>query len=122
MIKTKLKPILPSLREKKRYLVFEVISRQKVNDFNKVSNAIWHYTLQFLGQSGGAKTGLMVLGNKWNPDLQRGIIKVSHKHVDEVKAALAFATKIDDNEVIFRTLGVSGIIRKAENKYLKIAN
>mgnify|MGYP001570940598 FL=1 len=119
MINTKLKPVLPSLREKKRYLVFEVISKEKINDANKVSNAVWHCSLQFLGQLGAAKAGIMVLSNKWDQKLQRGIIKVSHKHVDAVKAALAFADKIDNNDVIFRSLGVSGILRKAENRFLK---
>ena len=118
-IKTKLKPILPSLREKKRYLVFEIISRKKINDFNAVSSAIHHYSLQFLGQIGAARAGIIVLNNKWDGTHQRGIIKVGHRHVDELKAALALADKIDDMEVIFRSLGVSGILRKAENNYLK---
>ena len=117
MVKTKLKPILPSLREKKRYLVFEVISKEKINDINSVSNTIWNYSLQFLGQLGTAKAGLMVLDNKWNSELQRGIIKVSHKHVDALKSALMFADKIDGKNVIFRSLGVSGILNKAERKF-----
>ena len=119
MIKTKLKPVLPSLREKKRYLVFEVISNEKINDFEAVSNAIWHCSLQFLGQLGTAKAGIIPLGNKWNNETQRGIIKVSHKHVDALKAALMFASKINNNDVIFRSIGVSGILKKAERNYLK---
>ena len=118
MVNTKLKPILPSLREKKRYLVFEIISKEKIRDFNIVSNAIHHHILQFLGQFGAAKAGIIVLGNKWNPEIQRGIIKIGHKHIDEVKASLALAGSIDNKEVIFRSLGVSGILRKAENNFL----
>ena len=121
MINTKLKPLLPSLREKKRYLVFKVISKEKINDANKISNAVRHCSLQFLGQLGAAKAGIMVLNNKWDSKLQRGIIKVSHKHVDAVKAALTFANKIDNNDVVFMSLGVSGILRKAENRFLKAA-
>ncbi|MBI3035858.1 hypothetical protein HYY71_06065 [Candidatus Woesearchaeota archaeon] len=119
MVKTKLKPILPSLREKKRYLVFEVISKERIEDPGKISNAVWNCSLKFLGLLGAAKAGIMVLSNKWDSSLQRGIIKVSHKHVDAVKAALAFAGKIDNADIIFRSLGVSGILRKAENRYLK---
>jgi RNase P/RNase MRP subunit POP5 len=48
-------------------------------------------------------------------------MKVSHKHVDAVKAALTFANKIEDVDIIFRSVGVSGILKKAENKYLKTA-
>ena len=119
MVKTKLKPVLPSLREKKRYLAFEVISKEKINDSGDVSNAIMHYSLQFLGQLGMAKAGIMVLNNKWDAHNQRGIIKVSHKHVDAVKAALALADKIDGKDVIFRSIGISGILNKAENNFLK---
>ena len=120
MVKTKLKPVLPSLREKKRYLVFEVISKEKISDSGLVSEAIQDCSLGFLGQLGAAKAGIMVLGNKWNPSLQRGIIKVNHKNVDALKASLVFANKIGNNEAIFRSIGVSGILRKAENKFLKV--
>ncbi|MBI2657027.1 hypothetical protein HYX03_04770 [Candidatus Woesearchaeota archaeon] len=120
MVKTKLKPVLPSLREKKRYLVFEVISKEKISSFRSVSNAIYSCSLQFLGQLGTAKAGIMVLDNKWDSKLQRGVIKVGHKHVDAVKAALVFADSIENQEVIFRSIGVSGILRKAERKFLKV--
>ena len=122
MVKTKLKPILPSLREKKRYLVFEVISKEKIEDAAQVSNAVFHYSMQFLGQLGVAKAGIMMLNNKWDARLQRGIIKVSHKHVDGLKASLMMANKIDNKDVIFRSIGVSGILKKAENNYLKTAS
>ncbi len=120
MVNTKLKPVLPSLREKKRYIVFEVISQEKISDANAISEAILNSSLKFLGQLGTAKAGLMVLNNKWNPSMQRGIIRVSHKHIDAIKAALVFANKINNIDVIFRSVGVSGILRKAEDRYLKI--
>ena len=121
MIKTKLKPILPSLREKKRYLAFEVISREKISDLAQVSSAVCGNSLQFMGYLEAAKAGVMILNNKWNPSTQRGIIKVGHRHVDAMKASLAFISRIENKEVICRSLGVSGILKKAENNYLKIA-
>ena len=113
MVKTKIKPILPSLREKKRYLVFEVISQQKITDVGQVSKVVWENSVKFLGQLGAAKAGLMMLHNKWDPKTQRGIIKVNHKHVDALKSALIFARKINEQEVIIRSVGVSGILNKA---------
>ena len=118
MVKTKLKPILPSLREKKRYLAFEIISKEKISDFLLVSNAIWNCSFHMLGRLGAAKAGIIPLANKWNPSLQRGIIKVSHKHVDALKSSLMFADKIGVKDVIIRSLGVSGILNKAESRYL----
>ena len=115
----KIKPLLPSLREKKRYLAFEVISKQKIKDFNKVSDAVMNAGLGFLGQLGMAKAGAIILKDKWNNELQRGIIRVNHKHVDNLKAALTFVENIDNKEVIVKSVGVSGILKKAENRYLK---
>ena len=119
MVYTKLKPILPSLREKKRYLVFEVISKERINDIDAVSNAISQASLQFLGQYGAAKAGIVMLSNKWDAKKQIGIIKVSHKHVDDVKASFVFAKKVGNKAVIIRSLGVSGILQKAENYFLQ---
>ena len=119
MAKFKLKPVLPSLREKKRYLVFEVISKEKISNFSLVYGTIINCSLQFLGRFGVAKAGIIPLENKWNPKLQRGIIKIGHKQVDNVKSALMFANKIDNQDVIIRSLGVSGILKKAEKRYIK---
>ena len=121
MIKTKLKPVLPSLREKKRYLAFEVISKEKIDNPRVVSDAILNCSLEFIGKLGAAKAGIMFLSNKWNAGSQRGIIKVGHKHVDQIKAALALATKIDDKQVIIRSLGVSGVLNKVERNFLNLA-
>jgi len=118
MTKIKLKPILPSLRIKKRYLVFEIISKEKINDANLVLRTILHHSLKFLGQLEAAKAGIMILINKWNPQLQKGIIKINHKHIDAVKSSLIFIEKIDNKEVICRSIGISGILNKVERKYL----
>ncbi len=115
----KIKPVLPSLREKKRYLVFEVISKQKVDNIHDVSQAITENALMFLGHLGMAKAGAIVLKDKWNKDKQRGIIKVNNKEVDNLKAALTFTEKVGNKEAIVKSVGVSGILKKAEDKYLK---
>ena len=57
----KIKPVMPSLREKKRYLAFEVISKQKVEDFNKVQESIMGSALEFIGHLGMAKAGAIIL-------------------------------------------------------------
>ncbi len=118
MVKTRLKPILPSLREKKRYLAFEVISKSGIYDYNQIAGAINDSLLQLIGQLGAGKAGIKFLEDKFNKGLQRGIIKVNHKHVDHLRASLALIKDIDEKEVIVRSIGVSGILKKAENRYL----
>jgi ribonuclease P/MRP protein subunit POP5 len=113
-----LKPILPSLREKKRYLAFEILSKSKIKAFSEVSKAIWLQTLSFSGEKGVARAGIWVLPEKYNPETQRGLIRVSHNGVDELKASLALIRRIENQPVVVRSLGASGILRKAEQRYI----
>ncbi len=107
----KIKPLSPSLRQKKRYLVFEAISEKKI-DFNLVSNIILQQGEQFLGTLGMAGAGLIIMHDKFKD--KKGIIKVNHKHVNHLKSVLALINKQD---LMFRSLGVSGILNKAEKKF-----
>ena len=67
------------------------------------------------GEIGLGGAGLIFLKNKWNKMKQRGIIKVNFKYVDPLKAALC---SFRNGDVIMRSVGVSGILKKAEEKYL----
>lgn len=97
------------MREKKRYLQFEVISEERL-DFGPISDAIWASFLGLFGTYGAAKAGLMVLRERFEGE--KGIAKVSVKHVDELKMALMMIRNIDGKQVMFRTRKVSGIIAK----------
>lgn len=116
--KKRIKTLLPTLKEKKRYMAFEIVSEQKINDFKAVSDAIMSKSLEFLGQLGVAKAGIQILPDCWNPKSQRGLIRVGHKNVDELKASLTFVQKIDNKDVILKSVGVSGILNKAKERYL----
>ncbi len=109
----KIKAILPSLREKKRYLAFEVLSKNKIKAFSSVSKAIWQGMLSFNGTRGAANAGLSILPEKYNSQYQKGIIKVNHKEVDVLKAGLATIQNIDNTNATIRSIGVSGSLKKA---------
>jgi|SRR3989338_10765075 len=106
-----MKPLLPTLKEKKRYLAYEVIS--KPLKFNVVSKAVWDNILGYIGTKGTAKAGIWLLNDKYKNN--KGIIRVTNKYVDDLKASLALIKKINNEDVIVRSLGVSGILNKAEN-------
>ena len=55
-----------------------------------------------------SKAGVMILINKEN----KGIIRVNHKYVDEVKVALALINNYNNNDVKIETVKVSGVINK----------
>ncbi len=109
----KLKAILPTLRERKRYLAFEIISKGRTKSFSSVSQAIWQGMLGLTGQIGAAQAGLWILPEKYNAQSNRGILRVSHKGVDALRASLAMIQSIENAPVIARSLGVSGSLKKA---------
>ena len=113
-----LKPLLPSLKEKKRYLAFEIISKSRIKAFSEVSKAVWASTLSYAGTRGTANMGIWALPEKYNAAKQKGLIRVGHRNMDELKASLALIKEIENQPVIVRSIGASGILTKAEKKYI----
>ncbi len=109
----KIKAILPSLREKKRYLAFNIVSKGKIKDFSSVSKAVWQGMLSFNGTKGAAQAGIWVLPEKYNSSLQKGLVRVNHKNVDSLKAGLATIQEIEGMPVVVKSIGVSGSLKKA---------
>jgi ribonuclease P/MRP protein subunit POP5 len=109
----KLKALLPTLREKKRYVVFEVIAKNKAKDFAIVSKAVWQEMLGLHGTKGTAEAGLLILPEKYNSETQRGIARINHKWTDSLKASFALIQSIDSTPAIVRSVLVSGSLKKA---------
>ena len=107
MNKIKEKAIIPSLREKRRYLAYNVISQDKIN-LASIKNSINDNCYDFLGQLDYSRAGIMIMDSGNN-----GVIRVSNKYLSKVRAAIMFIDKIDNKPVIVRTITVSGILKKA---------
>jgi len=105
-----MKPLLPSLKEKKRYVVFETITEKF--DKEKAEKIILENCLRFMGEFGVSKAGLMILSDSWNKN--KGIIKVNTKYVDELKMALGLIK----GKTIINVVGVSGTLKKAKQKFM----
>jgi ribonuclease P/MRP protein subunit POP5 len=110
----RLKAVLPSLREKKRYLAFEIISDGKIADKQAAFSAIKRAYLSYLGELEAGKAGIMMLGECYNTEKQMGIIRVKHTYLDKLRASLCMIKEIDSMHVIVRSLYASGIIKKAK--------
>jgi ribonuclease P/MRP protein subunit POP5 len=64
---------------------------------------------------------MIPLNDKWNEEMQRGIMRVNNKHVDDLKASLIFVKNMEGKEVIVKSVGASGILKKLQQKYLNPA-
>lgn len=112
-----MKPLKPSLKEKKRYVVFEIISEKEISQ-DKIIEAVNRVCLDFMGILNFGKAGVLILRNQLNGN--KGMIKVNNKFVDHLKASLMLLTEIDKSKVNVRVIGVSGIIKKAKEKFMKL--
>jgi len=104
--------LLPSLRQKKRYVVFEIIAEQKFS-FHDIKSEVQRALQQFLGYESLAKASPMILAERFNEQKQRFTIKVNNTFVDALKAALVFSTNIQQNPIIIKSLITSGTLKKA---------
>jgi ribonuclease P/MRP protein subunit POP5 len=109
----KQKALLPSLREKKRYLVFETISEANFS-FKDLKDVIISNFKELFGLDGLAKAGLEFVEYKKN----KGIIRVSTKGLDSLKATFCFVRKVNKEDIMLRSLGVSGMLKKARSKFV----
>ena len=115
VVKTKQKPLLPSLKEKKRYIVYEIMADIQFK-FPQVKEVIDNKCLEFLGQLGYGKAGIMHLNIF---EKNKGILKINNKYINEVKTSLALIKTINNHKVIMKIIGISGILNKAKLKYFK---
>jgi len=106
------KPLLPTLRTKKRYVVYEKISDKDIKN-KDVYNAIISSYKECFGKFGLGEAGIM---NSKIYKKNKGILKINHKYVDKLKTAMAMITEIDKKKVIIKTITVSGILKKAKTK------
>lgn len=114
----KIKPLIPTLREKKRYISFEIISRQNF-DFSSVKKAIFDEYKKLFGEKGFCDAGLIMLSNKYFEDKKSGIIRVSHKKTESLRVTLASILKINGHDVIIKSIITSGMLNKAEKSINK---
>jgi ribonuclease P/MRP protein subunit POP5 len=103
--------LLPSLRQKKRYIVFEIVSDKKT-PLAEIEKEVHQALFNFIGQLGVAKAAPMFIKGK-NLSQQRFILKINHKYVDEAKAALTLIKNIKNTPVIIKSLTTTGMIKKA---------
>ena len=100
----KLKRLLPSLREKKHYLVLVVDAKDRIESSDRIDSAIHDY----LGVLGYSKASPVFIS--FTPEKSKAILAVNRKQVNDVKAGLLLAG--------IRCIGVSGTIKKAREKFL----
>jgi len=113
----KIKALMPSLREKKRYLAFEVMTDGHLTA-SEVEQAVNKGLQRYLGVLGQAKAGARFMKDRYDPAERRGLIRVSHTMTGPVTAGLSLITEAGNAKASIMTVGASGILKKAQ-QYVK---
>lgn len=111
---TKIKQVLPSLREKKRYLAFKINSE---GNFTKkhIETSINMAILNYMGELGYARAGPILVEYGKN----KGILKVNNKELSNVRAGLSLITKVDNKKAFISSIITSGLLNKAKKSLEK---
>jgi ribonuclease P/MRP protein subunit POP5 len=110
-----MKVISPTLKERKRYILFKIHSDKKI-DKEIALRQCTEACLRFLGEYGCAEAGVQMLPETWDKEAQTGIIKTSHKWVDQTKSAIMLIKEIDGQKTTVSTLLTSGSINNLKGK------
>lgn len=104
-----MKPFPPVLREKTRYLSFELVTASNPTKEEAVK-ALYGAVLDALGKLGAAKAGFSVA--KYDEKAKKGILTCNNKEIGYIRAGLALLSRIGDAEAFVRIIRVSGSFKK----------
>jgi RNase P/RNase MRP subunit POP5 len=110
----KQKILLPTLKEQQRYIVYRIITKKSLKNFDAVHNNILLQCNNMLGIFDGGKAGLM--SAKYNPEKLSGVIRVNNKYVDKLKVCFGLIKNINGEDAIVDCVYVSGMLHKAVEK------
>ena len=106
----KLKILQPTLRERERYISFEIISEESIF-YSDLEAGIWQTLLEFYGERGVSQMSVWLVKNLFDDTKQTGVIRCNNKSVPKVIAGLGLITRLGDSRVIFKIDKVSGTIK-----------
>src|SRR5438445_6533207 len=110
MKERRLKTLMPTLREKERYIKFKVISENPIY-YSDLEEAIWNTFLEFFGEANTAKLSLWLIKNLFDQKEQTAVAKCNSKSVEQIIAGLGLISRIGDSRIIVKILKLSETLR-----------
>ena len=108
--------LLPSLKQKKRYILFEILGSEKFSK-KDVKDEVQVALKDFLGVLGLSRSGVIFVNEKFKDN--KFLLRCNHKHVDEVISAIILIKTIKNKKVNVKSVKVSGILKKSLDETLK---
>jgi ribonuclease P/MRP protein subunit POP5 len=106
----KLKILLPTLREKDRYISFQVISEEPI-EYSDLEPAILNTFLDFYGEYGFSKLSFWIIKNLYDLEKQIGVIRCNNKSVQQTVAGLGLVSRLGETRITIKIFKISGTIK-----------
>lgn len=103
----------PTLKEKKRYILFEVLSEEKLSEKQLFEEITSKYK-DLYGTLGLSHAGLQLVS--YDQNRNQGIIRLGHKFKDNLKSTFVLIDKINNKKVLIRSIKTSASINKLKPK------
>jgi len=105
---------IPTLREKKRYLAFKIISENMINRGELIGELLDSICLLF-GDKGESEINPSLMSY----DGRYGILRCQKDRTTDARAALACINKVREGRVSILVFGISGTVRGAMEKFIQ---
>lgn len=108
----------PSLREQRRYLLFEVMLECEI-DKRELLKEIWDSLYALYGDVGASESKLWLIEyhKKKGTNSGVGILRCAHDKVNEVRAALACIHSVNESRAGIRVIKTSGTIKGVSHQH-----
>jgi len=100
----------PTLRQKKRYVLFEVQSLTHFS-MSEVKEEVEQALQRFFGIWGMAYASPQFVSESFQDKTQRFVVKVNHTFVDELRMGIILSKNIKNTPVLIRSLLTSGTLK-----------
>lgn len=105
---------MPTLREKKRYLAFKIISEDTINR-RELNGELLDSICLLFGDTGASEINPSLMSY----DGRYGILRCQKDRTSETRAALACINKVRGGRVSIMVLGISGTVKGAMEKFIQ---
>jgi RNase P/RNase MRP subunit POP5 len=102
----------PSERPKRRYVVFEVDSKEPLG-LQQVDSAVQHACSEL------KEKGMKFIHDTWDGAAKQGIVRINHTHATQLCDKLTSIKSIGNSDAKVKTIGMSGILRQAKLNFMK---
>lgn len=106
----RLKILLSTLREKDRYISFQVISEEPI-EYSDLESGILNTFLDFYGEFGFSKLSFWLIKNLYEPERQIGVIRCNNKSVQQTVAGLGLISRLGETRITIKIFKISGTIK-----------